>query len=117
MGWVALDRARKLADEGFVPNRGERWSKAAGEIRAFIDEHGWDEERGSYVRATDLREVDASLLTLALMDYGPADDARLRGTVDAVRRELADGPLVARYLGEDGVEGKGEPAGSTRRPS
>jgi GH15 family glucan-1,4-alpha-glucosidase len=40
------------------------------------------------------------------MDYAPGDDARLRGTVDAVRRELTDGPLVARYLGEDGVEGE-----------
>jgi pentatricopeptide repeat protein len=30
----------------------------------------------------------------------------MRGLVDAVRRELAEGPLVYRYRGEDGVAGE-----------
>jgi GH15 family glucan-1,4-alpha-glucosidase len=106
MCWVALDRAARLAEDGLIPNRSERWRSEAEEIRAFIDERGWDEERGSYVRAPDVRELDASLLTLSLMDYAPGDDPRIVGTIDAVRRELADGPLVARYRGEDGVEGE-----------
>jgi GH15 family glucan-1,4-alpha-glucosidase len=105
MCWVALDRAVKLAEAGFIADHSERWRSEAGEIRSFVEEQGWDEERKSYVRAPDLRELDASLLTLSLMEYG-SDPARIRGTVDAVRRELADGPLVARYRGEDGVEGE-----------
>ncbi len=104
MCWVALDRAVRLAEAGSVPcRRVERWRSEATEIRAFIDEEGWDAERGSYVRATDLRELDASLLTMALLDW--PDAARARGTVDAVRRELAHGPYVYRYKGEDGVAG------------
>jgi GH15 family glucan-1,4-alpha-glucosidase len=106
MCWVALDRAARLAEDGLIPNRSRRWRSEAEEIRAFIDEGGWDEERGSYVRASDVRELDASLLTLSLMDYAPGDDPRIVGTIDAVRRDLADGPLVARYRGEDGVEGE-----------
>jgi GH15 family glucan-1,4-alpha-glucosidase len=105
MCWVALDRAVRLAEAGFVPDRTERWRAEADEIRAFVDEHGWDEERGSYVRAVELRELDASLLTLSLMDYAPADDPKLRGTIEAVRRELTSGPLVSRYRGEDGLSG------------
>jgi GH15 family glucan-1,4-alpha-glucosidase len=105
MCWVALDRAVRLAEAGFVPDRTERWRAEADEIRAFVDEHGWDEERGSYVRAVELRELDASLLTLSLMDYAPADDPKLRGTIEAVRRELTAGPLVSRYRGEDGLSG------------
>jgi GH15 family glucan-1,4-alpha-glucosidase len=105
MCWVALDRAVKLAEAGFIADHSERWRSEAGQIRSFVEEQGWDEERKSYVRAPDLRELDASLLTLSLMEYG-SDPARIRGTVHAVRRELADGPLVARYRGEDGVEGE-----------
>jgi GH15 family glucan-1,4-alpha-glucosidase len=56
------------------------------------------------VRANDQRELDASLLTLLIMGFeaGP----RLAATVDAVRRELADGPLVHRHHGEDGMPGE-----------
>jgi GH15 family glucan-1,4-alpha-glucosidase len=105
MCWVALDRAAKLAEAGFIEDRSGRWREEADEIRRFVEEKGWDEERRSYVRATDQRELDASLLTLSLMEFG-GDSERLRATVQAVRRELADGPLVARYRGEDGVAGE-----------
>lgn len=103
MCWVALDRAIRLAEAGIIPDRSEQWRASADEIRRFIDERCWDDERSSYVRATDLRELDAGLLTLPIMDFdgGP----RLALTVDAVRRELADGPLVHRYRGDDGVVG------------
>jgi GH15 family glucan-1,4-alpha-glucosidase len=40
-----------------------------------------------------------------LFGYGDAKGDRWAGTVDAVRRELADGPFVHRYAGEDGVAG------------
>ena len=103
--WVALDRAQRLAELGLIPDRSPRWRAAAEEVRAFVDEHGWDERRGSYVRASDLREIDASLLTLALFEYERADSPRLRGTIEAICRELKHGPLVRRYRGEDGVEG------------
>jgi GH15 family glucan-1,4-alpha-glucosidase len=103
--WVALDRACALADKGLIPDRRDRWRGAADEVRAFVDEKGWDDERRSYVRATDLRELDASLLTLALLEFREADDERIRGTVAAVERELRHGPYVYRYLGVDGVSG------------
>ncbi len=105
--WVALDRAIRLAEDGVVPDRHvERWRAEAEEIRDFVDTEGWDAARGSYIRATDLREPDASLLTLPLLDWPDAE--RCRGTVDAVRRELAHGPYVYRYLGEDGAGDTGE---------
>jgi GH15 family glucan-1,4-alpha-glucosidase len=103
--WVALDRACRLAAEGFIPDRSERWRAAADELRAFIDGEGWDTERRSYVRATDLRELDASLLTLALLGFHEPSGERIRGTIEAVERELREGPYVYRYRGEDGVSG------------
>ena len=101
--WVALDRACKLAEEGLIPDRNARWREAADELKAWVDEHGWDEQLQSYVRAPDLRELDASLLTLAVLGY---DSPRVRATVAAVERELREGPYVYRYRGEDGLVGE-----------
>ncbi len=105
MCWLALERARQLAEEGLIPGRhAARWQAAAEEVRAFYEEHGWDEERGSLVRAPDLRELDAGLLTLSLLDCQEADSPLMLGTLEAVRRELsAGGPLLYRYRGKDGL--------------
>jgi len=103
--WVALDRACSLAEHGLIPDRRDRWRGAIRELRAFVDENGWDEKRHSYVRAPDLPELDASLLTLALLRYDEPAGPRMRSTIDAVDRELRHGPYVYRYLGEDGVSG------------
>ena len=104
--WVGLDRACMLADEGMIPNRSKRWRAEADELQQFVDGEGWDEERSSYVRAPDLRELDASLLTLALLGYHDPRSERIQGTVAAIERELREGPYVYRYRGEDGLEGE-----------
>jgi pentatricopeptide repeat protein len=104
--WVALERACALAERGHLPDRSERWRAEADAIRAFVEENGWSEERRSYVRAPDQPELDGSLLTLVLLGYRPTSGDRLELLVDAVRRDLAEGPFVYRYRGEDGVAGK-----------
>ncbi len=106
MCWVALDRACRLAERGWIPDRSERWRRVADEIRDFVDEYGFDSDRRTYVRSTTERELDASLLTLSLFGYHDGRDARLTGTIDAILRELSDGALVYRYRGEDGVGGE-----------
>jgi GH15 family glucan-1,4-alpha-glucosidase len=104
--WVALDRAISLAERGVVPDRRERWRKEASAIRLFVEERGWDDELGSYVRAPDQRELDGSLLTMVSLGYERPSSKRIQALLDAVRRELAEGPLVHRYRGEDGVGGR-----------
>ena len=104
--WVALDRACKLAQKGLISNGERRWRATADEVRAFVDDEGWDADLQSYVRAPDLRELDASLLTLALLSVHDPLGERIRGTIDAVERELREGPYVYRYRGGDGLEGE-----------
>jgi GH15 family glucan-1,4-alpha-glucosidase len=108
MCWIALDRACRLAEEGFIPDRRERWRREADEIRRFLVEQAWDAERQAFVRAPDLRELDASVLTLALLECRAADNDRMSATIDALRRELGAGPFLYRYRGEDGAGGPGE---------
>ena len=102
---IALERACALAERGVIPDRSERWRAASEEIRNFVDADGWDEERQSYVRAPDLHELDASLLTLAILAYDSPGRERLKSTVAAIERELRTGPYVYRYRGKDGVGG------------
>jgi GH15 family glucan-1,4-alpha-glucosidase len=98
MCWVALDRALSLAGER------ARWRSEAEAVQAFLDERCWSDEKQSYVRYAGGDELDAALMMSAFV--GCHDDERARATVDAVRRELADGPYVWRYLGEDGLPGE-----------
>jgi GH15 family glucan-1,4-alpha-glucosidase len=102
---VALERACDLADAGLVPDRSERWREAAAAIRRFVDEHGWDEQRRTYLRAPGLTDTDGSLLTLGLLGYEDSRSDRIDGLRDRIRSELMHGPLVDRYRGDDGVAG------------
>ena len=106
MCWVALDRAGRLAERGEIPRaHAANWRAQAEAIQAFIDERCWSEELGSYVRSPDSRELDASLLLGALMDYPARRDPQMTATIAAIRRELGHGPLLDRYSGEDGLTG------------
>jgi GH15 family glucan-1,4-alpha-glucosidase len=104
---VALDRAADLAEAGHLPaNRLERWRAESGRVREFVETRCWSEAHASYTRAAGDDTVDASLLLAVLAGYDEAGSPRLRATVDAVRRELADGALVRRYVGHDGLAGE-----------
>jgi GH15 family glucan-1,4-alpha-glucosidase len=106
MCWVALDRAVRLAECGQIPQaHSSRWRAEADTIRAFIDERCWSAQTGSYVRSAGSRDLDASLLLGALMDYPGARDPQMTATISALRRELGHGALLDRYRGEDGLAG------------
>ncbi|HET7343958.1 MAG TPA: glycoside hydrolase family 15 protein [Methylomirabilota bacterium] len=106
MCWVALDRAIRLAEAGALPaGRAARWRAEAAAIRRFVDERCWSARKSSYVGYAGGEDLDASLLLLAIMRYDEPGSPRLAGTVEAVRRELARGPLLYRYTGDDGLSG------------
>jgi GH15 family glucan-1,4-alpha-glucosidase len=102
---VALDRACELAQEGFIPDRSERWRQAAEAIRRFVDDHCLDPGSGSYMRSPRHPEPDGSLLTLPILGYEDARSPRIHALLERVRDELGEGPLVDRYRGEDGLAG------------
>jgi GH15 family glucan-1,4-alpha-glucosidase len=104
---IALASAADLADRGFLPRaRAARWRDEERRVRAFVEEHCWSEARQTYVRATDDDRVDASLLLAVTSSYADPRSPRLEATVDAIRRDLMRGPLVHRYLAEDGLPGE-----------
>jgi GH15 family glucan-1,4-alpha-glucosidase len=103
---VALDRACTLAEQGVLRGDIERWRREREEIRAFVDSRCYSEDKGSYTRSADADVLDASLLLGVIARYDEPTAPRLIATVDAVRRELAHGRLVTRYVSEDGLAGE-----------
>jgi GH15 family glucan-1,4-alpha-glucosidase len=105
MCWVALDRAAKLAERGLIPDHAERWRAEADAIHRYLHEECWDDERRTYVRSAGVKELDASLLTISLFECEEPAGERMHGTIDAIRRELGDGPYIWRFHRDDGGEG------------
>jgi GH15 family glucan-1,4-alpha-glucosidase len=106
MAWVAFDRAVRTVEEQGLDGPVDRWRTLRDEIHAEVCERGFDESLGSFVQSYGSRELDASLLLIPLVGFLPADDSRVRGTVDAIERELLADGLVLRYRTyDDGVDG------------
>lgn len=105
MIWAALDRGIRAVEEFGLPGSTELWRRLREEVRAEIEEKGYDAERGCYVQHYGGREVDASLLQLAQIGYVAADDPRMLGTVRALEADLLRDGLLMRYRTEAGVDG------------
>jgi GH15 family glucan-1,4-alpha-glucosidase len=104
---IALQKASELARQDFLPAKNvARWRREEQRIREFVETRCYSEAKRSYVRSADADELDASLLLAVIHGYGDAPSSRLVATVDAVRRELAEGPFVRRYVTEDGLSGE-----------
>jgi GH15 family glucan-1,4-alpha-glucosidase len=106
MAWVAFDRAvRTVEDHGF-DGPVDRWRRVRDEIHADVCEHGYDSSLGSFTQSYGSTELDASLLLLPLVGFLPASDPRVRGTIEAVERELLQDGFVLRYrTQQEGVDG------------
>jgi GH15 family glucan-1,4-alpha-glucosidase len=106
MAWVAFDRAVRTVADQEVDGPADRWREIRGEIHGEVCERGFDSELGSFTQSYGSSELDASLLLLPLVGFLPATDPRIRGTIDAVERELLQDGFVLRYrTQEEGVDG------------
>jgi GH15 family glucan-1,4-alpha-glucosidase len=107
MCWVALDRAAKLAHLRGDSKRETEWAATAEEIRADILEHGVRD--GVLRQHYDTDALDASTLLAAIFGFLPADDERLRMSVEAIAHDLTEDGFVLRYRTDetdDGLSGK-----------
>jgi GH15 family glucan-1,4-alpha-glucosidase len=108
MGWVALDRAAKLADVRGDKGLASTWGATAAEIKDDILTQGVD-QRGVLRQHYDTDALDASTLLAAIFGFLPHDDKRLRASVLAIADELTENGFVLRYRTDetdDGMSGK-----------
>ena len=100
MAWVALDRAIDSVERFGLPGPVERWRGVRQQIRDAVLREGFNTERNAFVQEFGGDELDAALLTVPLLGFLPAEDPRVVGTVEAIRRELVEDGLVLRYRSE-----------------
>ena len=104
--WAALDRALQLSEEGQIPAADRRrWLAERDQIRDFVEERCWSQQRGAYAFYADTSDLDASVLLASRMGFCEPTDERYVATLDAILDELADGALVWRYSGMREQEG------------
>jgi GH15 family glucan-1,4-alpha-glucosidase len=105
MAWVAFDRGVKSIEQfGFVGPL-DHWRHVRGRIHDDICAKGFNPEIGAFTQSYGGKELDASLLMIALVGFLPPDDKRVRGTVEAIERRLTVDGFVRRYDPEATADG------------
>src|SRR6202048_1433959 len=108
MAWVAFDRAVKLVDECgcTAAERVGRWRKIRDQIHADVCARGFSRTKKAFTQYYGSDALDASLLMMPLAGFLPFTDKRIRGTIEAIERELTQDGFVVRYRPEEeGVDG------------
>jgi GH15 family glucan-1,4-alpha-glucosidase len=105
MAWVGLDRAIKSADHHGFDGPVDRWRALRDRVHTEICDKGFDHDLGSFVQSYGSRELDASLLMMALVGFLPPQDPRIVGTVHAIERGLTRSGFVSRYETRPDVDG------------
>ena len=108
MAWVAFDRGVKLVEEHgcSADTHLEKWRELRDRIHRQVCELGYNEKKRAFTQFYGSDELDASILMMPLVGFLPAEDERVRNTVEAVERELMRDGFVLRYrTGEKNVDG------------
>jgi GH15 family glucan-1,4-alpha-glucosidase len=105
MCWLTVDRALQVWRRHDLGARPE-WEELRDTIAANVLEYGWHPEVNAYTVAYESPVLDASSLWIGLSGLLADDDPRFLATVLAIEAELRSGPVVYRYLGDDGLSGR-----------
>jgi GH15 family glucan-1,4-alpha-glucosidase len=111
MAWVAADRAVKGVESFALSGDVDRWKRLRDEIHTEVCEKGYDPDQRTFTQYYGSKEVDASLLMIPLVGFLPPEDGRIRGTVEAIERELCEDGFVRRYQTETSGSVDGLPPG------
>jgi GH15 family glucan-1,4-alpha-glucosidase len=115
--WVAVDRMIRLIEEfGMGGTEARHRLPHLHTLRERIHEdvcdRAWNEGIGAFTQSYGSEALDASVLTIPLVGFLPADDPRMVSTVRAIEKNLLRGGFVRRYsteLGLDGLPGDESP--------
>ena len=108
MAWLAFDRAVKLVEKCGCSGdeHVDRWKKIRDQIHAEVCERGFNTGKKAFTQVYGSDALDASLLMMPLTGFLPATDERVRGTIEAIERELMQDGFVLRYRPQEkGVDG------------
>jgi len=105
MAWVAFDRAVRSSEEFGLEAPLDRWRAIRDRIHRRVCDDGFDAKQNSFVQSFGVTALDASLLLMPIVGFLPASDARIRGTLAAIERNLVRDGFVMRYITAAGTDG------------
>jgi GH15 family glucan-1,4-alpha-glucosidase len=105
MAWVAFDRAVRSSEEFGLSAPLEHWRAIRDRIHRRVCDDGFDAKQNSFVQSFGATALDASLLLIPIVGFLPASDARIRGTLSAIERDLVRDGFVMRYHTTAGTDG------------
>jgi GH15 family glucan-1,4-alpha-glucosidase len=101
MAWVAFDRAVKAFEATDIPSpQLGRWRTLRDAIHREVCARGFCPHKRAFTQAYESSHLDASLLLMPQVGFLPSHDPRVRGTIEAIERELMHDGLVRRYAPE-----------------
>ncbi|HTQ62468.1 MAG TPA: glycoside hydrolase family 15 protein [Candidatus Solibacter sp.] len=105
MAWVAVDRAIRSAENGWVAGDVEKWKMLRKMIHEEVCKRGFDTDLNSFVQFYGSKHLDASVLMAPLLGFLPPEDPRVVGTVKAIETHLMEDGFVGRYTQDSDVDG------------
>ena len=97
MTWVAFDRAIKSAERFGLKGPIDRWKMLRDTICRDVCDKGFDAEENAFVESYGSRMLDASILLLPSVGFLPASDPRVKGTLEAIERQMMPDGFVLRH--------------------
>ncbi len=105
MAWVAVDRAIKSMENGWVAIDLPQLKALRDTIHEQVCQQGYDPGMNSFVQYYGSKHLDAAILMMPLVGFLPADDPRVIGTVKAIETHLMEDGFVGRYSTDPAVDG------------
>ena len=103
MCWTALDRIERLTKKlGLRASTGP-WVQARDALARTVLKTGYSKTRRSFVQVLGGTRLDAAALTFGLVGFIDGRDPLMTSTILAIQRWLTRGPLVYRYVAEQGT--------------
>lgn len=103
MCWTALDRVERLARKLGVRPSTSAWAQAREALVRAVLKSGYSKTRRSFVQVLGGTRLDAAALTFGLTGFIDGRDPRMTSTLATLQRWLTRGPLVYRYIAEQGT--------------
>jgi GH15 family glucan-1,4-alpha-glucosidase len=97
MAWVGADRAVRAIERSGLPGPLERWRTLRATIHADVCRHAFNPALNAFVQYYGTDKLDAATLLIPLVGFLPPHDARVIGTVEAIRHQLSVDGLIKRY--------------------
>jgi GH15 family glucan-1,4-alpha-glucosidase len=99
LGWLALDRAIKIAEKLGKTEKSERWRSVRDELHAEVMERGWSDPHhlGAFRQRYEGDNLDAAALLIPIVGFLPVDHPRVKSTVEKVVELLTIDGFVYRF--------------------